>query len=64
MIGDMAKRLGLSAPIDAGRVLRLTKSYPVPLAATLEITGPARVPFEEGVACTVDWLRSTGAPFK
>lgn len=62
--GEVLKRLGLPAPIDAGRALRLTTSYPVPLEATLEITGPPPVTFEEGVARTVAWLRSTGAPYK
>jgi nucleoside-diphosphate-sugar epimerase len=62
--GDIAKHLGFSTPIDSGRVLRLSKSYGVPLTATLQVTGPGRVSFGEGVSRTVDWLRSTGAPYK
>jgi nucleoside-diphosphate-sugar epimerase len=63
LAGECAKRLGLPAPIDAGRVLRLTQSYKVPLEATLEITGSPRVSFDEGISRTVAWLRSTGAPY-
>jgi nucleoside-diphosphate-sugar epimerase len=64
LAGEVVKRLGLPSPIDAGRALRLTKSYAVPLEATFQITGPPPVSFEEGLTRTVAWLRSTGAPYK
>lgn len=63
LAGDLAARVGRRVPIDSGRVLRMTESYPVPLAPTLALTGAPRVPFQDGVAESVTWLRGLGAPF-
>lgn len=62
--GELIRMLGFPTPIDAGRVLRLTTSYEVPLERTFEITGLPRTSLEEGVARTVAWLRSTGGGYK
>lgn len=62
--GDMAARLGRRVPIDSGRVMRMTESYPVPLERTLELTGSPKVTLDEGVAESVVWLRSLGPPFE
>lgn len=54
--GDLLKRLGLPAPIDSGRVLRMTTSYAVPTAPTFAVVQPPRVSLDEGVTETKTWL--------
>lgn len=60
-VGDMAQRLGKKFPIDSGRVLRMTESYPVPHEPTVMLVGKPEVPFEVGVERSVAWLNA-GAP--
>ncbi len=55
--GDLSAKLGWRVPIDSGRVMRMTHNYPVPLGATLALTGPPRVSLAAGVAETMVWLR-------
>jgi nucleoside-diphosphate-sugar epimerase len=57
--GDIAARCGVRTPIDSGRVMRMTHSYPVPLDQTLALTGTPRITLQEGVAKTVHWLRAS-----
>lgn len=64
LVGDLAARAGTRLPIDSGRVLRMTTDYPVPLDPTFATIGPPRISFETGVAETVQWLKSLGAPFQ
>ncbi len=54
--GDVAMKLGIRPPIDSGRVMRMTHSYPLPLEPTLALTGTPRISLEAGVAETVQWL--------
>lgn len=56
-LGDMARRLGVPSPIDSGRVMRMTTSYPVPLKSIFEIAGRPRISLQTGVDETVRWLR-------
>lgn len=62
-VGDLAGLIGKRAPIDSGRAMRMTESYPVPLDATHALTGPPRVSLEEGVAASTAWLRQLGPPY-
>ena len=55
--GDAMKHLKLPAPIDSGRAFRMSTSSAIDLAPTLAVTGPPRVPFEQGVRETMVWLR-------
>jgi len=61
-IGDLVKSAGFKSPIDSGRAFRMTTSSRVDLAPTLEIAGPPRVGFEEGVERTLGWLGRTAPP--
>lgn len=54
--GDMAKALGLPAPIDSGRAFRMSTSSRIELSSTHAITGSPSVGFAEGVASTAAWL--------
>lgn len=56
--GDIAAKFGWQLPIDSGRVMRMTHSYPVPLGPTLALTGTPRITLEAGVAETAAWLHS------
>lgn len=57
LAGEASKRLGGPAPIDLGRLYRMTTSYPVPLEPTFALLGTGPTSLEEGVAETVAWLR-------
>lgn len=59
--GDIAARLGKRLPMDSGRAMRMTQSYPVPLHRTLELTGSPRVSFDAGVAESIAWLNEAQA---
>lgn len=56
--GDLARGLGLPAPLDSGRAFRMTTDYVVPVEPILEIAGPPAVGFEEGVRRTAAWLET------
>jgi nucleoside-diphosphate-sugar epimerase len=55
--GEFVKKLGLPAPIDSGRVFRMSTSSAIDLSPTLTATGPVPVTFEEGVRETQQWLK-------
>lgn len=55
--GDVAKSLKLPAPIDSGRVFRMSTSSAVDLSPILDLTGQPEVSFEAGVERTLQWLR-------
>jgi nucleoside-diphosphate-sugar epimerase len=55
-VGDIAMKFGIRPPIESGRVMRMTHNYAVPLEPTLALIGEPRIPFEAGVAETVEWL--------
>jgi nucleoside-diphosphate-sugar epimerase len=61
-IGDLAQLVGRRAPIDSGRAMRMTQSYPVPLEATHALTGPPRVTLAAGVDASIVWLRHRSNP--
>lgn len=56
-IGDALNRIGLRAPLDSGRLMRMTTSYLVPLDPLHELVGAPRISLREGVDATVAWLR-------
>ncbi len=60
--GDVAKALGLPAPIDSGRAFRMTTSSRIDLDQTHAMTGTPEVPFDTGVAETIAWLRGLNTP--
>jgi len=57
--GDLLGPTGIRVPIDSGRVMRMTESYPVPVEPTIAITGVPKVSLEEGVGRTVAWLKGS-----
>jgi nucleoside-diphosphate-sugar epimerase len=57
-VGDLAKRVGLPAPIDSGRAFRMSTSSQIDLSSTHSLVGPPKVPFETGVSETLAWLES------
>ncbi|MGJ0237287.1 NAD-dependent epimerase/dehydratase family protein [Novosphingobium fluoreni] len=61
LLGDAASKVGKRLPMDSGRALRMTESYPVPYEPTLKLLGPPPVTFEDGVRASVAWLKA-GAP--
>jgi len=54
--GDLVGKLGLPAPVDSGRVLRMTSNYAVPAQATLDLVAPPAISFEQAIAETRTWL--------
>jgi nucleoside-diphosphate-sugar epimerase len=57
-VGDLASWARLRAPLTTDRLRSMTESYVVPMRPTFEILGRPRLPWREGVARTVEWLRS------
>ncbi len=55
--GELVKRVGAPAPIDRGRLYRMTTDYPVPMEETFRVLGRGNATLEQGVADTVKWLR-------
>ncbi|MCM8732538.1 NAD-dependent epimerase/dehydratase family protein [Hephaestia sp. GCM10023244] len=55
--GDILKKLGLPAPVDSGRVFRMSTSSAIDLSPTHAITGAPKIPFPLGVRKTIEWLR-------
>ncbi len=58
--GDAVGMTGVRAPINSGRVLRMTVNYPMPLQSMLALAGPGPVSFAQGVERSVAWLRQVG----
>ena len=61
--GDAVKMVGVRSPIDSGRAMRMTESYPVPLDATFALVGKPVISLPEGADRTVEWLRTLGNPY-
>jgi nucleoside-diphosphate-sugar epimerase len=59
-LGDIVVRAGGPFPITSGRFASMTENYDVPIAKTLEITGPPPIPLAQGVSETIEWLRRSG----
>jgi GlcNAc-P-P-Und epimerase len=57
LVGELAKRVGLPAPLFLSRYRNLTTSNPVPLDAIVRLAGAGAYSLEEGVQETVRWLR-------
>lgn len=57
--GDLLGLFGRQAPMNSQRLRRMLADQVAPFDATQAIAGPNRVAFDEGVACTVRWLRET-----
>ena len=56
-IGEVVKRIGGPAPIDRGRLYRMTTDYPVPMDETFRVLGRGTLTPEQGIVATVAWLR-------
>lgn len=56
--GEFSRRIGGPAPIDRGRLYRMTTDYPVPMAETFRVLGCGSIEMEEGIAKTIAWLRT------
>jgi nucleoside-diphosphate-sugar epimerase len=57
-VGSMSKTLGGPAPIDRGRLYRMTTDYPVPMEPTFAVLGHGPMSMEQGIAETRAWLRT------
>lgn len=57
--GDVAKRFGIPAPFDGGRLYRISTDYAVPMDPAFTTLGSGSVSFDTGVSRTVSWLRQT-----
>lgn len=57
IIGSAARLFGIKAPFDMGRYFRMTTSAEVDLSPTFEAVGLPKVPFEEGLKESLEWLR-------
>lgn len=56
-VGEAARRLGVPAPLDMGRLERMTTDYEVPMAPTFAALGRGPVALTEGVEETCRWLK-------
>lgn len=59
LTGEAMKKVGLKAPMDMGRYFRMTTAAPLDLSPTYEAVGTPVVPFSQGVAETLVWLRQS-----
>ncbi|WP_186415251.1 NAD(P)-dependent oxidoreductase [Pannonibacter sp. P2PFMT1] len=57
LAGDFFKFVGLKAPIDSGRVFRMSTSSAIDISSTISTVGAPRIGLEAGVAETLRWLR-------
>jgi nucleoside-diphosphate-sugar epimerase len=55
--GEILKRFGGAAPIDRGRLYRMTTDYPVPMEQTFAVLGQGPTSLDLGIERTVAWLR-------
>ena len=58
-VGELSRRIGGPAPIDRGRLYRMTTDYPVPMEETFRVLGRGPTGLQDGIAQTVAWLRET-----
>lgn len=57
--GQGAKTVGARVPFDMGRYFRMTTNAEVDLAPTFELVGSPKIPFEQGLEDTIEWLVAT-----
>jgi len=60
-VGDMTAAMKLPSPINSGRLNRMTSDFRTPVEPTFATLGAGPFSFEEGVANTVAWLKTTPA---
>lgn len=61
--GDVARRVGVPAPLDGSRFRSMTEDYPTPMGRTAEVLGRLpSVPLSVGVSQTVAWLQKEQSP--
>lgn len=58
LAGDVAKAVGLPAPIFSSRFRSMTQNYVTPMEPTFAAFGSPPIPMQEGVSQTVRWLRT------
>jgi nucleoside-diphosphate-sugar epimerase len=58
LCGEIAKWLGLAAPLFRSRYRSMTEDYPTPMWPTFQLLGSPPISLEEGVSETVAWLRA------
>jgi len=61
LAGEFSKRLGGPAPINLGRLDRMTSDFPIAMEPTFALLGPPPISIEQGVAETARWLKSSGS---
>ena len=57
--GEALKKVGGPAPLDRGRLFRMTTDAPVPMEEGLALLGRGPTTLQQGVDATVRWLRET-----
>lgn len=57
-IGDIALKFGVRLPLESERLMRMSTGYACPIEPLVELAGPPRVAFQEGVDRTVKWLQT------
>lgn len=55
--GQVARQMGLPAPVSRDRYFRLTVQEDVPLEQTLDLVGTPKITLSEGVSRTTAWIR-------
>jgi len=55
--GEVMHRIGGPAPLDRGRLYRMTTDYQVPMEETFETLGRGSVSRDQGIEETVAWLQ-------
>jgi GlcNAc-P-P-Und epimerase len=58
LVGELLLQLGASAPLFLSRYRSMTEDYPTPMEPTFSLLGESPIRLMEGVAETVDWLKS------
>lgn len=56
--GEVMKRVGLPAPLDNGRLFRISADYQTPMASAITVLGEGSSSLAQGIAETTAWLRS------
>jgi hypothetical protein len=60
LVGDVVVGCGGRFPLTTSRYRSMTIDYPTPMAPTIDLLGRPPYRLEDGVAETVQWLRSRG----
>lgn len=58
LAGEIARRIGIPAPLFRSRYRSMIEDYPTPMSRTFELIGFPPVSLEQGVNETVAWLRA------